>query len=83
MYSTNFSVGSGSENKMIMRGGCDTGYFIRGESVFKSGCSTDLSVNYNGQIMKSGTFTGYVVTSGGSIMKEEEDKGYNIDWMFS
>jgi len=81
MDSTRFSVGSGSENKMVMVSGCDTGYFIRDGSVYKSGCSTDLSVNNAGEIYKGGTYTGYVI-SGGSILKES-DKGYNIEWMFS
>ena len=81
MTSTNYTVGSGSQ-KMIMRGGGDTGYFIgTGDGIFKSGGSTGMSVNSAGKILKNGSETGYVI-SGSSIM-EESDKGYNIDWMFN
>ena len=81
MTSTNYTVGSGSQ-KMIMRGGCDTGYFIgTGDGIFKSGSSTGMSVNSAGKILKNGSETGYVI-SGSSIMKES-DKGHNIDWMFN
>jgi len=79
MSSTNFSMGSSG---MIMRSGCDTGFYVSGSSILKSGSSTDMSVNNGGQIMKGGSFTGYVVGSGGMIMKES-DNGYNIDWMFN
>jgi len=81
MTSTNYTIGNGS-NKMIMRGGCDTGYFIgTGSEIFKGGCSIGMSVNNAGKIIKNGSETGYVI-SGNSIMKES-DKGYNIDWMFN
>jgi len=81
MTSTNYTIGNGS-NRMIMKSGCDTGYFIgTGSEIFKSGCSTGMSVDYAGKILKSGSETGYVI-SGSSIMRES-DKGYNIDWMFN
>jgi len=79
MTSTNFSVGSGG---MIMRSGCDTGFYVSGNSIFKSGCSTDLSIDNSGKIIKGGSETGYFVGSGGTIMTDE-DKGYSIDWMFN
>ena len=78
MMSTSYSVGGG---KMIMRGGCDTGYSISGSSILKGGCYTDLSIDNAGKIKKGGSDTGYVVGGGGSIMKDS-DKGFNIDWMF-
>jgi len=81
MISTNYTVGSGS-NQMIMRGGCDTGYYVSGSTILKGGCYTDLSVNNGGKILKNGSETGYFI-SGGSIMKDDYDKGYNIDWLFN
>jgi hypothetical protein len=82
MESTNFSVGSGNPTKMIMRSGCDTGYFERDGDIYKGGSSTDLSIGYDGRIKKGGSDTGYVVGSGGQIMKDS-DKGYSLDWLFS
>jgi len=82
MESTNFSVGSGDQ-KMIMNGGNNTGYFVgTGGEIFQSGNSTGLSVGNDGRIKKNGSDTGYVIGSGGTIMKES-DKGYSIDWMFN
>jgi len=81
MTSTNYTISSGS-NKMIMKSGCDTGYFIgTGSEIFKSGCSTRMSVDYAGKILKNGSDTGYVIC-GSSIMKDT-DNGHNIDWMFN
>jgi len=81
MTSTNFTVGSGSQ-KMIMKGGCDTGYFVgTGSEIFKGGFSTGMKVDNSGKILKNGSETGYVI-SGSSIMKES-DKGHSIDWMFN
>jgi len=76
--STNFTVGS---DGMIMKGGSDTGYFVRSGEIFKNGNSTGLSVGNNGMIKKDGSDTGYVI-GGGSITKDS-DKGYSIDWMFN
>jgi len=78
MASTNYTVGSGG---MIMKSGCDTGYFVRGSDIYKGGCSTNLTVGNDGRIMKSGSDTGYVI-SGGSIT-QNSDKGHSIDWMFN
>ena len=78
MASTNYTVGSGG---MIMRSGCDTGYFVRDGDIYKSGCSTSFSVNNNGMILKNGSETGYVIRSGS--ISQESDKGHNIDWMFN
>jgi len=78
MTSTNYTVGSGG---MIMRSGCDTGYFVRGSDIFKSGCYCNLSVDNAGRILKNGSDTGYVISSG-SIM-QDSDKGHSIDWMFN
>ena len=81
MTSTNYTVGSGSQ-KMIMRGGCDTGYFVgTGDEIFKSGNYTGMKVDYSGKILKNGSETGYII-NGSSIMKES-DKGHSIDWMFN
>jgi len=81
MTNTNYTVGS-SSNRMIMKSGCDTGFFIStGSEIFKSGCSTGMSVDYSGKILKNGSETGYII-NGSSIM-QESDKGHNIDWMFS
>ena len=76
---TNYTVGSGG---MIMRTGCDTGYNVSGNSIFKSGSYTDLSVDNSGRILKGGSDTGYTIGSGGTITKDS-DKGYSIDWMFN
>lgn len=81
MNSTNYTIGSSSQ-KMIMRSGCDTGYFVgTGDEIFKGGSSTGMKVDNAGKILKSGLETGYVI-SGSSIMKES-DKGHSIDWMFN
>jgi len=81
MGSTNYSFGSGSE-KMIMRSGCDTGYYERDGNIYRSGSSTDMSVGNDGKIWKGGSDTGYSVGSGGTVM-QDSDKGYSIDRMFS
>lgn len=78
MTGTNYTVGSSG---MIMRSGCDTGYYVSGSSILKGGSFCNLSVGNNGHILKSGSDTGYVISSG-SIMKES-DKGHSIDWMFN
>jgi len=81
MTSTNYTIGSGSQ-KMIMRSGSDTGYFVgTGDEIYKSGSSTGMKVDSSGKILKNGSETGYVI-SGSSIMKES-DKGHSIDWMFN
>jgi len=82
MESTNYSVGSGNPTKMIMRSGCDTGYYERDGDIYRGGASTDISIGYDGSIKKGGSDTGYVVGSGGNIMKDS-DKGYSIDRIFS
>jgi len=78
MANTNYTVGYGG---MIMRGGCDTGYYVSGSNILKGGSFCNLSVGNDGRIMKSGSDTGYVI-SGGSIIKNS-DKGHSIDWMFN
>ena len=79
--STNFSVGNGDQ-KMIMKGGLDTGYFIgTGGEIFKSGISTGISVGYDGKIKENGSDTGYYVGSGGTIMRDGAKR--DIDWMFN
>ena len=78
MTSTNFTVGSGG---MIMKSGCDTGYAVNGNNIFKAGFSTGMTIDNSGKIMKSGSETGYVI-SGGTIMKDS-DKGYSLDWMLN
>jgi len=81
MINTNYTICNGS-NKMIMKNGCDTGYFIgTGSEIFKSGCSTDMSVDYSGRLLKNGSETGFII-NGSSIMKES-DKGHSLDWMFN
>jgi len=81
MTSTSYTIGSGSK-KMIMKSGCDTGYFIgTGSEIFNSGNSTGMSVNNAGRILKNGSETGYVIN--GSSIVQESDKGHNIDWMFN
>ena len=83
MTSTRFTVASVSNGGMIMKSGCDTGYYVSsdGRTILKGGCSTNLSVDNNGKIMKGGSDTGYVI-NGGSIMQNSEN-GYNIDWIFN
>jgi len=78
MASTNYTVGSGG---MIMRSGCDTGYYVSGKDILKGGSFCNLSVGNDGRIMKDGSDTGYVVRGGSSVMKDS-DKGYDIDWLF-
>jgi len=81
MTSTSYTIGSGS-NKMIMKGGCDTGYFIgTGSEIYKGGCYTGMAVNNAGKILKNGSETGYIIN--GSLIMKESDKGHNIDWMFN
>ena len=81
MESTGFSLGSG-ENKMIMDGGFDTGFFENNGKIFNKGSSTGLSIGSDGRLKKDGSNTGYIVVSGGRIMKES-DEGYSINWLFS
>ena len=78
MASTNYTVGSGG---MIMRSGCDTGYYVTGNDILKGGSYCNLSVGNDGKIMKSGSDTGYVIRSGSIV--QESDKGHSIDWMFN
>ena len=79
MASTRYTVGSGG---MIMRDGCDTGYFARDGKIYKGGSSTEFSIDNGGKILKGSSFTGYRVGGGGKIAKDE-DKGFSIDWMFN
>jgi hypothetical protein len=78
MSSTNYSVGSSG---MIMRSGCNTGYYVSGSNILKGGSFCNLSVGNDGRILKSGSDTGYVIRSG-SIIKDS-DKGHSIDWIFN
>jgi hypothetical protein len=79
MNSTNYTIGSSG---IIMKSGCDTGYFVSGSSILKGGCYTDFSVNNGGKILKNGSETGFIVGSGGMVM-QESDRGFNINWMFN
>jgi hypothetical protein len=66
---------------MIMKSGCDTGYYVSGSNILKGGSYCNLGVGNDGQIKKNGSDTGYFIKSG-SIVKES-DKGHSIEWMFN